>query len=230
MEIREDICCACSACKQICPQNAIIMKRDERGFLLPEVLGDKCIDCKLCEKVCIFKERLKNPLQKNVLKVVGIKKKKERHLSQSGGAFAAFAEKVLENNGIVYGVVYDKVARYFRVTELTQLQRVKGSKYVQAEVNDIFLEVENDLKNKKEVLFSGTACHIDGLYSYLKKKNINMEKLITCDLICHGVPSPLLLEEYIKYTESKFGEIKEFNFRKKLRGGVAFAYGKFFDR
>ena len=45
-------CCGCSACKAICPKNAITMKEDTEGFLYPEIDNEKCVNCGLCLKVC----------------------------------------------------------------------------------------------------------------------------------------------------------------------------------
>ena len=48
----KDECCGCAACETICPQKCIDMKRDNQGFLYPEMNSEKCIKCFLCIKVC----------------------------------------------------------------------------------------------------------------------------------------------------------------------------------
>ena len=48
-------CCGCTACASICPQSAITMKEDEEGFLYPIIDELKCVNCKMCIKVCVFK-------------------------------------------------------------------------------------------------------------------------------------------------------------------------------
>lgn len=48
-------CCGCSACYSICPVNAIVMVRDEEGFLYPNINEEKCIRCQRCVDVCVFK-------------------------------------------------------------------------------------------------------------------------------------------------------------------------------
>ncbi len=216
----EDICCGCSACEKVCPKQAIAMKRNEKGFELPVIDSGKCIRCGLCEKVCAFSKRLEEPVAPNTVKVYGLKKKKGREKSQSGGAFAAFAEFILSRNGVVYGVACNgKRVFYKRIDKIRHLDGLKGSKYVQAKAGNVFEETEKDLLEDKWVLFSGTACHLDGLKSYLKKRRINAQKLFLCDLVCHGVPSPLVYEDYYEYLENKFGGIRNFDFRKKLKGG-----------
>lgn len=56
---KKEKCCGCGGCYQKCPVKAIIMKRDEEGFLYPQIDYDKCIGCEICIKVCNFKNRRK---------------------------------------------------------------------------------------------------------------------------------------------------------------------------
>ncbi|MDU1340362.1 MAG: Coenzyme F420 hydrogenase/dehydrogenase, beta subunit C-terminal domain [Clostridium butyricum] len=219
---KESECCGCTACMTICPKKAINMHENTKGFQMPIVDGEKCIECGLCEKVCSYDKNRKIIESVNE-EVYAIKRKNEedRKESQSGGAFSSIAQYILSNNGIVYGVKCDKYNAYYtRITSTDELKILKGSKYVQAEVQETFKQVLSDLNEKKNiVLFSGTSCHIDGLISFLKQRNINTENLITCDLICHGVPSPKIFREYYKHIENKYGEISDFNFRNKEVSG-----------
>ena len=126
----EDICCGCSACEKICPKQAVTMKRNEKGFELPVIDSEKCIRCGLCEKVCAFSKRLEEAIAPNTIKVYGLKKKKGREKSQSGGAFAVFAEFILSRYGVVYGVVCsEKHVFYKRIDQMKHLGELKGSKY-----------------------------------------------------------------------------------------------------
>ena len=52
------------------------------------------------------------------------------------------------------------------------------------------------------VLFTGTPCQIAGLHVFLKKP---YEKLLTVDMICHGVPSPMVWERYARQLEKNHG-------------------------
>lgn len=214
IERNEEKCCGCSACVTICPKKAIYFKQMENGFFYPKINEDKCIGCGLCDHVCRFLK--KNDKSKCPSAIYGAIKINNREKSQSGGAFTTIAEEILLNNGIVYGVVnQNNEVKYLRGTSLAELQYMKGSKYVQAKIDNIFKEVELDLKNKRLVLFSGTPCIIDGLYGYLKVKNIDISQLYTCDLICHGVPSPKIYQDYIIYLGNEYGQISKFNFRNK---------------
>lgn len=139
-----------------------------------------------------------------------------RLASSSGGVFSALAAKVLSNNGVVYGVAMTVDcygAEFIRVVDMQGLALLRGSKYLQAEMGDTFKHVKKDLLAGKKVLFSGTACQVNGLKKFLLR---NHENLITVDVICHGVPSPELWRRYARYQEGKFGsKLERINFRCK---------------
>lgn len=162
---------------------------------------------------------------KGVQEVYAVKAKSGKLVeeSQSGGAFTVLAENVLAAGGVVYGVCLDDDLRavYKKIEEDKQLKDIKGSKYVQAYINDMFSVVERDLQNTKKVLFSGTPCQVCGLYGYLKMKNVDVSNLYTCDLICHGVVSPMVFQNYIEHIEklNDNKRVKSFNFRDKSIAG-----------
>ena len=64
---------------------------------------------------------------------------------------------------------------------------------------ETFRQAGADLKYGLFVAYFGTSCNIDGLRHYLLCKNISTSNLVTIDLICHGVPSPQIFEDYIDY-------------------------------
>ena len=211
-------CTGCGACKLSCPVNAITMEENEKGFLYPVIDKNKCISCKKCVAVCPVNEKKANAAAK-VAYAFKRKDETKRMESQSGGAFSAFAEAVIKAGGVVYGVALDDDGKavYQRVDNETDLIRLKGSKYVQADLDDSYLCVKEDLKTRK-VLFSGTPCYVAGLKHYLKSENT--ENLLTVDLICHGVPSPKMYEKHLGFLSEGYGEkITAFNFRDKLQTG-----------
>lgn len=211
-------CTGCGACMSSCPVGAITMERDKKGFLYPKIDDDKCIKCKKCVMSCPVNEISVNEAgsQGYALKRVDKGKLKE---SQSGGAFSVLAEEILEQGGIVYGVALDTNCRaeYIRVDKEEELIRLKGSKYVQADLNDTYALVREDIKEKR-VLFSGTPCYVAGLKKYLQ--NENTQNLITCDLVCHGVPSPKVYESHLEYLRRRYKKvITDFKFRDKEYSG-----------
>ena len=196
------------------------MEKDEKEFLVP-VVNDRCVHCGLCEKYC---PQLSQDAPVRGEQQYYAAKRKDPQLrskSQSGGAFSVFAEYVLSKGGVVYGVsLNDSLdAVYTRITNENRLPIIRGSKYVQAAVGKVFPMVQQDLIHHRNVLFSGTACHIHGLLKYLSSKKTGTETLVTVDIICHGVVSPLVYHDYRcffeKYHRTK---IKGFDFRDKQFG------------
>ena len=211
-------CTGCGACKEMCPVNAITMKANEKGFLYPAIDNEKCIRCKKCVVTCPVNEPTVNKATKTAY---AFRRKDEvkKMESQSGGAFSVFAEAVLKDGGVVYGVALntDGKAVYERVAGEQDLKRLKGSKYVQADLENAYLNVKEDLKNRK-VLFVGTPCYVAGLKRYLNGENT--EKLLTVDLICHGVPSPEVYKKHLEFLSTGCDEkITDFNFRDKYENG-----------
>jgi len=200
-------CCGCTACKSICPKKAIKMIPDALGFLYPAVNEELCVNCGLCERVCSFNDHYDHSL--NFLKPIAYgarhKDLSEIELSRSGAAFIALSDWVLQQGGAVYGAGFTDHFKVVHKRAVTKSERdeFRGSKYVQSELGDVFLQVKEDLRNGMIVLFSGTACQVAGLKSFIGAKLC--EKLFLLDIVCHGVPSPYLWKEYLTYVERKKG-------------------------
>lgn len=190
------LCYGCCACYNVCPANAISMTEDDYGNIIPSISQKKCVDCGLCKKVCpaINDSDLKKP--KDVYAVIS----KDDYIystSASGGAATVMSKYVLEKGGVVYGAAFvndTSELKHIRVDKLDDLEKLKGSKYVQSNIDLSFRRAKEDIKNEKLVLFIGTPCQVDGLLHYIGKAYDN---LITVNLICHGVPSNRLLTEHI---------------------------------
>lgn len=146
------------------------------------------------------------------------KDKKILKASRSGGFFSALSDIVLEMKGIIYGCVLDDSFRAVHVRAETDeiRDRMRGSKYVQSDVGNIFKEVKTDLLNGKVVLFTGTSCQIAGLKSFLGGEYNN---LLCVDILCHGVPSPLIWQDYLQWMEKKYGTCIKVDFRNKENFG-----------
>lgn len=199
-------CCGCTACASVCTHKAITMKPDSLGFLYPEVDINKCTNCGLCEKVCAFNDNYDKSLNLDKPIAYGARHKDmhEVETSRSGAAFIAISDWILKQGGVVYGVGYKDHFRvaHKRATTKEQRNEFKGSKYVQSDLGDTFLQVKNDLKDGKMVLFSGTPCQTAGLNSFIGKRL--RENLFLIDIVCHGVPSPYIWRDYIVYYEKKY--------------------------
>lgn len=188
-------CCGCSACAAVCPVQCIAMNEDSEGFLYPQADSDRCISCGLCEKVC----PVLNPgKERRPLAAYAVRNAKRSILeeSASGGAFSILAEKIIEENGVVFGSGFtpEHEAAHRYTEHMEGVSQFMGSKYIQSNMGDSFRKVKEFLKNGRKVLFTGTPCQIAGLYGYLGK---SPDSLITAELICHGVPSPGVWRRYL---------------------------------
>lgn len=214
-------CCGCSACEQKCPTKAIIMKEDIEGFLYPCIDEEKCINCGLCTRVC----RSINPIKEEKKEQYGyiVQHKDENILkeSTSGGAFTAFATQIIKEGGVVFGATLEnKRVYHVAVDNINDLSKFRSSKYAQSDINHSFVFVEKYLNEDRKVLFSGTACQIEGLLSYLSKEYDN---LYLVDVVCRAVPSPLVLRKYLEYNEGKYGENLKIRFRDKTLYGYNYS-------
>ena len=220
-EENRNLCCGCEACKEICPVNCITMEYDSEGFLFPIVDKEKCINCNKCVSVCsIFSEKKNlDKIIKNTEVFAAWNKNEEiRKESSSGGIFSLLAENTLSNNGIVIGAMFNEnnIVEHNFVNNIKDLYKLRGSKYVQSSTNGMYSLTKKYLEEGREVLYSGTPCQIEGLYKFLNKK---YENLITCGIVCHGVPTPKIFSDYVKYLENKYkSKAKNIFFRKKTKG------------
>lgn len=227
LALNKELCSGCSACAQICSHGAITMNADSEGFVYPKINESLCVECGLCEKVCPYIESEKKIVKNSSPEVYAAWHLDEdiRKVSSSGGVFTALASYVLENNGAVVGAGFNKDLKLQHqvIDQFDQLTILRGSKYLQSDINNTFSETKELLKSNKIVLFVGTPCQIGGLKSFLFNKDY--ENLITCDIVCHGVPSPLVFSKYIKEKELEFKDIiVDVNFRGKQNGWKAFTH------
>lgn len=198
-------CTGCTGCIEICPKKCIIESRDEYGFMVPIVNPANCIDCGLCEKVCPALNHGIVNVKPEIYFAQNPDEKVTKE-SSSGGIFSIIAKQILDKGGIVYGAGIDYndncQVKHIRIDDESQLFRLRGSKYVQSDVSGMFLAVKKDLIDGKNVLFSGTPCQVSGLKRFLRK---DYDTLLTVDVVCHGVPSPMIWDEYLKEECHQFG-------------------------
>lgn len=218
----QETCSGCSACLNICPKHAIVMKVDEKGFLYPYVDENKCVNCGLCKKVCPLAKQRGTKVDEGVDAFVAKNNLKERLESSSGGVFSAFASQIIERQGSVYGAQFDECQNivHGRANNMTEMKEFRGSKYSQSAIEQSYKDVLKDLSEGRDVYFSGCPCQVAGLYSFLELQKCSTERLYTQDFICHGVASPKFYHDYLKFYEKKYhSKAKRVNFRGKPKEG-----------
>ena len=210
-------CTGCSACLNICPVNAIKFVENKEGFLYPEIDLDKCIHCDKCRNTCIALHPKITSSKIEECHAIKAISDEVRKISSSGGVFQYLATKILEEKGVVYGAELKNFkVEHIRITDTKDLIKIKGSKYAQSNLKNVFQQVQKDLKDNKKVLFSGTPCQIQGLKKYL---NQDYEKLYTVSVICHGVINDKLMKKRILEFEKQYDtKMKSLKYRSKING------------
>lgn len=221
--VEKSKCCGCSACAQSCPKHCINMSEDEEGFQYPQVNSNLCINCGLCEESCPIFEKKVPQIPIETVGAVNLKRSVVEK-SSSGGIFSALSEHVINKGGVVFGASYNEKwdVCHSWVSDISSLNRFRGSKYVQSSIGKSYREVRDFLMKDREVLFSGTPCQVAGLKSFLKK---DYEKLLTVEVACHGVPSPKVYRDYLKYvSKDRIESITEISFRNKRKGWLHYRF------
>ena len=197
-------CSGCHACANACLKNCIDLISDEEGFWYPQVDKGKCIDCGLCKKVCPIIHKWQPDESRTTKAIAAINMNEDIRLkSSSGGVFTLIAEEIINQGGVVFGAAFAddfRSVHHICVDNTDDLNKLRGSKYVQSKIGDSYKQAKDYLDSGRTVLFTGTPCQIGGLYSYLRKQYDN---LLTQDIICHGVPSPMVWEKYVDEREQK---------------------------
>ena len=194
------------------------MERDREGFAYPKIDPEACVRCGRCTAVC--PALTPGARRQDALPAAFAAWNKNgeiRRDSTSGGVFSALAEDVLEGGGVVFGAALDGRQHLHHIAcfRKEDLWRLRGAKYVQSDLGETFREIKKCLETRP-VLFSGTPCQVDGLYRYLGRRP---ENLITCDLVCQGVPSPGVWEDMVRLIEERKGRsLQAVRFRSKVEG------------
>jgi coenzyme F420-reducing hydrogenase beta subunit len=214
-------CVGCGSCMKICPKGAIDFHSGEEGFLYPFIKDNKCVACNLCKKYCPANQAY---LQRKPLAVYAARLDDNDILlkSASGGVFYALARDVIAYGGIVFGAYLDKedefTVHHISVENFTDLNKLQGSKYVESMLGNSYQEIRDFLDKGRLVLFSGTPCQVAGLRMYLRANAVeNVQKLLTVEVLCHGVASRKLFAKYISWLSRK-RRLIDYDFRTNYHG------------
>ncbi len=215
--LEREKCTGCGACVAACSVGCMSMLADENGFEYPQA-SEKCIDCGKCSRICPAlngRPKLKNAVEHKAYALCS--RDADIYLqSASGGAFSEICSAFADDGTVIFGAVFDG----FRVIHtgvdgVKNIAPLRKSKYVAAESGDCFRQTKELLEQGHRVIWSSTPCRISGLRSFLGKEYDN---LLCVDFICHGVGSPKVFEDFINYTQERYGEkLKKYTFRSKRR-------------
>lgn len=226
--LKKNECCGCTACYASCPTKAITMQPDEEeGFLYPVVDESKCVNCGKCLRVCKDVRPYQEPQK---IYACWSNDNDLRARSSSGGIFSLLAEQVLAQGGAVCAVGYSDdckecLHKIIRSTE--ELDDLRRAKFVQSKKYDVLQQLKELLKDGKKVLFCGTPCEVGGLRQFLGREYDN---LITCDIICGCVSSPMVYRTYIEFLNNKYNaHAVSVNFKDKRKGWRGKAIAVKFD-
>lgn len=207
---KENMCAGCMACLEVCSKAAIIVKDNLKGYnaVIDENL---CINCGACHKVCPNNQVPE--LLKSVCWYQGWSIDM-RDYSSSGGVAAGLIAEFIKQGGIVCSCAFrdGKFGFYFAPNEIQPKEYI-GSKYVKSSPEGIYRKVQQFLDRGKKVLFLGLPCQVAAIKSFIGKKY--QDSLYTVDLICHGSPSPELLNLFLNDYGLSLTELEKINFRNK---------------
>ena len=222
----KDNCCGCAACAAKCPRKCICMVEDAYGFLNPKINLEACVECGKCDAVCPL---LNKREQTEPLEVCWAKSNDKKMLmsSSSGGIFSILAHDVLVKGGVICGATWDsdcKGVHHTLVESEEGLEALMRSKYVQSKIeSEVYVRIKDAIRSDRRVLFVGTACQVAGVRSYLGKL-ADLEGFLAVDVICHGVPSPLLWRKWANFRErSAESHLIGVNMRSKKTGWASYS-------
>lgn len=218
----EGMCTGCMACVDICPTEAVTIEPCVDRYR-PVIDRKKCIDCERCRKVCqqLHPAGLREPIEWHQ---GWAEDPSERGASSSGGFASAISRAFAESGGAVCACAFSGGRFGFEVVnDPSDIDRFRGSKYVKSDPSGVYKQMRSLLNAGRKVLFIGLPCQVSAMRNFVGERF--GERLYTIDLICHGTPSPQLLEMFLEERGYKLGDIADITFRRKanfqLRDGSA---------
>lgn len=205
-------CAGCMACLEMCPKQSIAVYEGLSAY--NAVIDDtKCIDCGLCHELC----QANHPA--NAVEPIGwwqgwARDPEIRKISSSGGVAASLELSFVKAGGIVCSCAFEKGEFRFIFAETAEeIRKFSGSKYVKSTPRAIYRKIKNMLRVGRKVLFVGLPCQASAVRNYVGKQL--QEHLYIVDLICHGSPSPKVLDLFLRQYGLNLKELDDIRFRTK---------------
>lgn len=218
-------CTGCGACKVVCSKDAISVVLNEDGFYEAVVDSNRCVNCGLCQVVCARTGQNDVPnIRTGTLLAMQSVDNAVVSKCTSGGIAYELATHYFKLGFVVAGTIYDyenNQAKMIIATSLEDIEKMRGSKYIQSYENGVITQLVSLAKKdkKQRILVFGTPCQIYGLHcitEYLKMR----ERFILVDVFCHGVPSYIVWQDFLRECETRTGvsKWKDIKFRNSQKG------------
>lgn len=210
-----DMCNGCGLCLEMCSKNAIHIVDNMVAFNAV-IDQNKCITCNICHQICPRNQSDEIGKYPILWKQGWSNKDEIRRNASSGGVISDIIRAFIENGGKVAACTFHSGEFKYQIIEtIDEIIYVTGSKYVKSSPYGIYKLIRSEIDNKTRVLFIGLPCHVAAVKRFVRG---NHEALLyTIDLICHGSPSPKILEEYLLEYGIKLNSLDDIRFRSKTR-------------
>ena len=207
-------CTGCMACVDVCPTKCITSFEEKDGFKYTKIEEDKCISCGKCYSICPIETHDKGKEEQHLYASYSLERKVQNDGS-SGGVFEELALYFLSQGYYVSGAAFEGTTlKHAVINKKEQIKPLLKSKYIQSNLEGVYNKIIKLLKDGEKVFFCGTPCQVSALKN--QTPNALKSNLFTADMICHGVPSQKMFDDYIKTLEKKHGgKVTEFSFRVK---------------
>lgn len=211
-------CYGCSVCASACPKGCITMHTDTEGFYRPKVNEEACVNCSLCTAVCAFyaQKVAQNRNFKIQNYAVWSKNSYIRNRCTSGGVSFEIGRYLIQKGFKAIVCKYNpetKHAEHYMAKTEFELEQSIGSKYIQSNAFPGFSQI----KKGNKYFITGTPCQIDSIRRWTHKCGME-QNVILLDFFCHGVPSDLMWQQYLREIETEIGEFSEIAWRNKETG------------
>lgn len=211
-------CYGCGVCAVVCSQKIIEISLNSDGFYEPHITDvSKCTNCGLCVDVCAYSHDELSVDNKPLKSYAAWSKEPAvRRKCSSGGVGFEIGRYLINQGYKVCGVRYNvetNRAEHYIATNVEELIPSIGSKYIQSYTVDGFKAINR----KEKYLVTGTPCQIDSFRRYIRKFK-KEDNFILMDFFCHGVPSMLVWDKYVKWAEAKVGKLTYVSWRNKFTG------------
>ena len=219
-EIKDSLLCyGCGTCNTVCNAQAIIMKYDEIGRLLPFIDETLCSNCGLCAKICPSVDIKTIQLPKtddlyigNVIRTYIGKSNDEKIFknAQSGGLVTAVLKKLFETYEIDAAIVckVEFAEKYTSnaviITSISELYDCQKSSYVPVDICSAVKKIDD----YKSIAVVGTGCHIQGINALKNFKQKFKEKIkysfgLICDRTLCKTVTDVLYNDYFSNENKK---------------------------